>query len=239
MFRTNCGQPVPAVTSAQMREVDRIAVDDVGLDLLQMMENAGRCLAGNAVEMVGGQGSNVAVLAGSGGNGGGGLCCARHLLNHGYHVSIALTKKPGDLRGAAAHQLRILQATGLKPVDRSGVEVAVADADLVVDALVGYSLHGAPRGQVAQLIELCNRSASLTLSLDVPSGLDATTGEARGIVVRPARILTLGLPKSGLSRTEGELFLADIGIPAEVYRRIGVDFEWPMGSRYWVALEKG
>jgi NAD(P)H-hydrate epimerase len=79
LFRTPEGIPVPAVTAEQMREVDRIAVEDFGLGILQMMENAGRNLAANLMEMLASMDGEVTVLAGAGGNGGGGLRSARHL----------------------------------------------------------------------------------------------------------------------------------------------------------------
>jgi len=229
---------VPCVTREQMREVDRIAVDEFGLGILQMMENAGRSLAGNALEMLSDSGEEVAILAGSGGNGGGGLCCARHLLNHGIGISVVLSKEPQQLRGPAAHQLRTLITAGAAPVKPSAARAAIERADVTVDALVGYSLEGAPRGRVAELIELSNRLSKLTLSLDLPSGLNATTGEAPGVVVEAARTLTLALPKTGLSTFEGEVSLADIGIPAEVYGRLGLTFEWPARRRYWLALRR-
>jgi NAD(P)H-hydrate epimerase len=106
-----------------------------------------------------------------------------------------------------------------------------------VDALIGYSLRGAPRGRVVELITLCNDHAERVLSLDLPSGLDATTGEAPGAVVHPERTLTLALPKTGLAGVHGELYLADIGIPPPVYRRLGLSFGWPVPARYWTRLE--
>ncbi|HEV56444.1 MAG TPA: NAD(P)H-hydrate epimerase, partial [Phycisphaerales bacterium] len=89
-----------------MREVDRIAVEDFGLGILQMMENAGRNLAANVVEMLAGQDGEVTVLVGAGGNGGGGLCAARHLHNRGYKVNLALDRDASALGDAAANQLR-------------------------------------------------------------------------------------------------------------------------------------
>ncbi|HEV56999.1 MAG TPA: NAD(P)H-hydrate epimerase, partial [Phycisphaerales bacterium] len=139
-------------------------------------------------------------------------------------------------RGAAADQLRILQAAGLRPEDPSEAEKAIRRADVVIDALIGYSLRGAPRGRAAELIALCNEHARRVLALDVPSGLDATTGEAPGAVVRADRTLTLALPKTGLASLSGELYVADIGIPPEVYRPLGISFEPFFGSRYWVRL---
>jgi NAD(P)H-hydrate epimerase len=238
---------VPAVTADEMREVDRIAVEEVGLGILQMMENAGRNLAGNAMEMLEGQRGVVAVLAGSGGNGGGGLCCARHLHNRGFPVRVLLSKAPEDLRGAAANQLRILRAAGVEPIGPRqpvggrvdpNTRAVIRRSRLVVDALVGYSLRGAPRGRVAQLIDQCNQEGARVLSLDLPSGLDATTGETPGAVVKAERTLTLALPKTGLRDVGGELYLADIGIPPAVYEPLGFSFEWPWQGRYWVALEE-
>lgn len=244
---------VPAVTAIQMREVDRIAVEDFGLGILQMMENAGRNLALHAIDMLGGMAGKVVVLAGSGGNGGGGLCCARHLHNRGVEVHVVLTRDASALQGAAGHQLGILQAAGLDPLDAALAEPAIQAAPLVVDALIGYSLRGAPRGRPADLIDLCNRHAARVLSLDVPSGLDATTGKPPGSVVRPERTLTLALPKTGLWELPGGLYLADIGIPPEVYRRLWQTFDpafdlasfdllqdRPGGlfqGGYWIALE--
>jgi len=238
LFRTKESTVVPAVTAEQMREVDRIAVEEFGLTILQMMENAGRNLAENVMDMLGGARGEVTVLAGSGGNGGGGLCCARHLHNRGFQVWVVLSKEAKTLTGAARNQLHILRAAGVQPVAPSQAEDTIRHAQIVVDTLIGYSLRGTPRGRVAELIELCNQHATRVLSLDVPSGLDATTGKAPGPVVRPERTLTLALPKTGLQRVPGELYLADIGIPPQVYRRLGLSFESPFGEHYWIRLER-
>ena len=189
-FRTEAGHVVPAITAAQMREVDRIAVEEFGLGLLQMMENAGRNLAGNVMELLDTAAGRVVVLAGAGGNGGG-IACARHLHNHGFDVAIVLDREAATLTGAPAAQLAILAAAGLAPANPDAASGLVHGADLVVDALIGYSLAGAPRGRTAELIELCNASASRVLALDVPSGLNATTGATPGLAVRPDRTLTL------------------------------------------------
>jgi NAD(P)H-hydrate epimerase len=248
-FRTADGLTVPAVTAEQMREVDRIATEEFDLGILQMMENAGRNLAQNAVDMLSapetghervegsGRGAGVTILAGSGGNGGGGLCCGRHLHNRGFQVWVVLSKDARELDGAAANQLRILREAGVEPVEPEQAVPVIRRSHLVVDALIGYSLRGAPRGRVAELIRLCNEHAKRVLSLDLPSGMNATTGEAPGAMVRPERTLTLALPKIGLELFRGELYLADIGIPPEVYRPLNLTFEWPFRTRYWVRLE--
>ena len=243
-FRTAAGIRVPAITAEQMREVDRIAVDEFGLGILQMMENAGRNLAENVLDMLGTASGQVTILTGAGGNGGGGLCCARHLHNRGFCVHLILDREPAALGEAATAQFHVLQAAGLRPLAPEQAEAALRSADLVVDALIGYSLRGAPRGRVAELIALCNARAARVLSLDVPSGLNATSGETPGTrmqfirVVRAERTLTLALPKTGLWDVPGDLYLADIGIPPEVYHRLGLSFAAPFGERYWLPLER-
>jgi NAD(P)H-hydrate epimerase len=242
-FVTEDGIVVPAVTADQMREVDRIAVENFGLGILQMMENAGRNLAGNVLDMLNGAKGEVTILAGSGGNGGGGLCCARHLHNRGCKVWVVLDQEPEAFKGAAGNQLHILQMAGVHPVGAgfkpvpTQAEDAIRRAQIIVDALIGYGLRGTPRGRTAELIDLCNQYASRVLSLDVPSGLDATTGRTPGAAVRAERTLTLALPKTGLQHVEGELYLADIGIPPEVHQQLGLSFEPPFPKRYWVRLE--
>lgn len=105
-----------------------------------------------------------------------------------------------------------------------------------MDALIGYGLRGAPRGRTAELIALCNQYAAWVLSLDVPSGLDSTTGDTPGPVVRPDRTLSLALPKTGLRNVPGDLYLADVGIPPEVFERTGVRVAPPFAGNYWTRL---
>jgi len=243
-FRTSAGITVPAVTADQMREVDRIAVREFGLGILQMMENAGRILAAHVMLMAGWDAAGirspapeVTVLAGAGGNGGGGLCCARHLHNRGIGVSIVLGRDATALADAARHQLATLEVMGLRPLPPGETAAALRRSSVVVDALIGYGLRGAPAGRTAELIELCNSESRRVLALDVPSGLNATTGEAPGPVVRADRTLTLALPKTGLRRVSGELYLGDVGIPPEVYRRLALDYTPPFGPKNSVRLE--
>jgi NAD(P)H-hydrate epimerase len=108
-----------------------------------------------------------------------------------------------------------------------------------VDALVGYSLSGAPRGMFDALITWINEANAPVLSLDIPSGVDATTGATPGSAVRATVTLTLALPKVGLaSDRAGRLWLADIGIPVETYRRAGIVFSWPRVPKFVVPLRR-
>jgi len=240
MFQTEHGLPVPTVTEEEMRQIDRIAVEEFNLSILQMMENAGRALAENAFAMLGSRSRTVTVLAGPGGNGGGGICAARHMHNRGLEVSLVLANSVEDLHDAALAQFEILHSTQVSLIPQSDVEKTIRNAALVVDALLGYTLRGAPDGRVKEIIEICNREAARVLSLDIPSGMNATTGDIPGVVIKDAeRTLTLALPKTGLRQYHGELFLADIGIPPEVYRKLDLRFEPLFESRSWQRLKHG
>ena len=236
LFQTVDGIPVPAVTEDQMREVDRLAVEEFNLGILQMMENAGRTLADCTLAMLGGLRGTVTILAGPGGNGGGGICAARHLYNRGIEVRLILASEVDDLRGPAQAQYSILKYTDLKLVPPGDAASALRDTSVVLDALLGYSLKGAPHGRTKELIKTCNRFAPRVLSLDIPSGRDATTGDAPGIAVDADRTLTLALPKTGLAGLPGELYLADIGIPPEVYHRLDLHFKPFFGTQGWLKL---
>lgn len=231
LFRTEDGRPVPAVTAEEMRVVDRVAVDEVGLELLQMMENAGRNLA-TAVRDQTNEEEPVVVLAGSGGNGGGGLACARHLVNHGRSLSVVLDRPPEQLSGAPATQYRILDAMDV-PIG-IGPD-AVPEDGFVVDALVGYSLNGPLRGTAANLVDSLG-DGQRVVSLDVPTGRDATTGKERGSAVDPDAVVTLALPKTGLCGLNCPLLLADISVPRVVYTQLHIDVDEIFDGSYLRAL---
>jgi NAD(P)H-hydrate epimerase len=222
-------EPIPYLTVDQMREVDRAMVEDYGISLLQMMENAGRSLAHLAVtRFLGGdpRGKQVTALCGTGGNGGGGLVCARHLHNRGASVTVVTTRPEEDFHGVPARQLAILRNVGLPviPVNRM---TTLPPADLLLDAVIGYGLSGKPHGAAAEMIRRARAQDAPILSLDVPSGLDATTGATHEPTVRATATLTLALPKTGLRPPEaraftGACYLADISVPPELYVALGL-----------------
>lgn len=237
-FVTPHGVMVPAVTTDGMREVDRLAIDEVGPNLYQMMENAGRNLALTVIDRLGDGWADapIVVLAGTGGNGGGGICAARHLANRGAEVTLVVSDRQA-LGEVPATQLSIYDGTGGRLADLA--DLRSLEVALVVDAIIGYSLSGPPRGMPAELIDWAAGQDSPLVALDVPSGIDSTTGQAPGTHIEAEVCLTLALPKTGLDvPAVGELWLADIGIPVEVYRRMGVDVS-PLifGSRFRVPLQ--
>ncbi len=218
---------VPYLTTEQMIEVDRAMIEDYKIELIQMMENAGRNLAHLARERFFNgdpRGKKVVILAGTGGNGGGALVCARRLHNYGAQVQVFVTKPEADFTPIPAHQLGIL--------GWMNVSVAQADAvpraknldrlDLIIDGVIGYSLKGAPRGSTGDLICWANAKEAPILALDAPSGVDTTTGAVFTPAIRATATMTLALPKEGLraggvAEQVGELYLADISVPPSLY----------------------
>ena len=226
------GADIPFISTDQMGQVDRAMVEDYEILLIQMMENAGRNLAhlarrrflnGNST------GRRVLVLAGTGGNGGGGLVCARHLNNWGAQVAVSVTSQPGQFTEIPQHQLTILQHMDIS-VEVAGEAVDLPPADLIIDAIIGYSLCGAPSGPAAALIRAANAHGAPILALDVPSGVNATTGSVFDPAIQASATLTLALPKEGMQVEEtkpnlGELYLGDISVPPALYARPPLDLK--------------
>ena len=218
---------IPSLTTAQMVEVDRLMVKVYGISLEQMMENAGRNLAELARQLLATQvrGRQVTVLCGPGNNGGGGMVAARHLHNWGAQVKVVLASDPSRLIDVPAHQWSILRAMRLNRVDFD-----LDSSDLILDALLGYGRQGNPRSPIKDWIERANTSRIPILSLDSPSGLNTTTGKPGQPCIRAQATMTLALPKAGILAAQarpfvGELYLADISVPSELYAAPSLGFE--------------
>jgi NAD(P)H-hydrate epimerase len=218
-FITNSGVKVTAVTLEQMKEIDRIAIEMFGPNLFQMMENAGRNLTELTIKVLGKDiKQNILILAGTGGNGGGGISAARHLTNRGYNVTVCLTDLD-NLKDVTAYQMHILKSTDTKIISISDLQNE--KPDLIIDAIIGYSLVGEPKGNALEMIKWVNNQLTIKISLDVPSGIDATFGIKSKNYIKPDLTLTLALPKTGLlSELTGELFLGDLGITQSVYKKV-------------------
>ena len=226
---------VPSVTAEQMAEVDRLAAADfaTGVDLL--MENASRQVAAAARHRLGGRvaGKRVVGLVGPGNNGGDTAGALRHLANWGANVLAIVATEQARLGSATRVQLgRLLTSTtwpaaGVK--DATGMpSVEIPQADLVLDGLLGFSAKGAPRDMIGTLVGVANRSGTPILAVDIPSGLDASTGATPWETIRAVATVTLALPKAGLlvpgaRQFVGDLLLADIGVPHAAFAKLGID----------------
>ena len=214
---------IPRLTTAQMIEVDRLMIEKYKIDLVQMMENAGRNLARLAQELYlphPQTNQPIVVLAGTGGNGGGTLVSARRLLSWGYKVQICLANE-SRMAPVPKHQLDILKNMRAD-ISTGDSYMRQGEAALVIDGLIGYSLKGAPRGDIKAMIEWANYQNAPLISLDTPSGIDLSTGKIQDPAIRAVATMTLAMPKIGLFNPEviphrGDLYLADIGVPTELY----------------------
>jgi len=220
---------IPRLTTEQMIEVDRLMIEAYKIELIQMMENAGRALAILAKsKFLQGDAAHkpVIVLAGTGGNGGGALVCARRLSGWGYDVRVILTDHT-KMTPIPQHQLDILDQMKLSVGSADDLE-SLPEAGLII----GYSLSGNPFGTAKTMIEWANHQTTPTLSLDTPSGIDLTIGTICEPAIRAKATLTLALPKEGLFNEQvkalrGELYLGDISVPPVLYAAPGLEITLP------------
>ncbi len=221
------------VGSAEMREIDRTAIEAFGIPALTLMDRAGRAVAEAALDVAGPKGRFV-VICGGGNNGGDGYVAARFLRGAGRDARVFALVTAERLSPDAQAVREQAQRAGV-PIDE-GVELAPLDAgvgDVVIDAIFGTGLARAPDGPFAEAIariDSARVAGARVVAVDVPSGLSADTGKPLGPCVRADRTVTFGFDKRGLvlhpgSTYAGEVTVADIGIPPEAARRVPVGCE--------------
>jgi NAD(P)H-hydrate epimerase len=206
---------LPQLTSRQVKEVDALAQERFGISVEWLMEAAGWQVARFCPDA-------SAVVCGVGNNAGDGLAAARHLHRWGKLAAVCCMDA-GRLNGAAARELEALLRIGV----HVSSELRLDGASTVVDAIFGTGLSRQPQGRFAEWIGAINSSRLRVIAVDVPSGLDADSGDAYAPCVEAHTTITLGLPKPGLlkgdgPRLSGEVWVADIGVPLEAYAAIGV-----------------
>jgi len=215
------------VTSAQMRELDRQAIEDYGIPGVVLMENAGLKVVEIIREALGAlRDKKIIIFAGRGNNGGDGLVVARHLFNSGARVKVYLLGDPERITGDAQVNLNIWRNMGqeihiIKEESACG-GLFREDCDLIVDAIFGTGFKGVPREPAAGVINLINASKKPLVAVDIPSGLEADTGIARGSCIRATYTVTFGLPKLGLVQEPGtgyagRIYVADISLPSFLF----------------------
>jgi NAD(P)H-hydrate epimerase len=231
---TFIGKPgeLALLTNEEMGQADRLAIA-AGIPSLTLMENAGTAVADEAACMAS-PGARIAVLCGPGNNGGDGFVAARHLRDQGFDVHAALLGTVDALKGDAAAMARRWTAAvaELSPT-------SIDQADVVIDALFGAGLARPVAGIAADVISALNASSVRVLAVDVPSGLDGTTGVATGPVVEAARTITFFRRKPGHLLMPGralcgEVVVANIGIPGSVLGEIAPK-AWANAPGLWSA----
>ena len=225
---------IPTVTAEQMAQIDDLATRHFGLEVYQLMENAGRSAAEVARGILGSvKGREITILCGKGNNGGDGLVVARYLSNWGAKPSrVILACHPDELTQTSREQFGVLKSMFvevLHPKDALMFETALKKSDLIIDGLIGCGIDGDPKGLFAELIQYTNENSKKVLSIDIPSGLNPDTGEPYNPCIKADATVTFCLPKKGLLDRKakdyvGKLYLADIGIPHEVFEKLGWDF---------------
>jgi NAD(P)H-hydrate epimerase len=214
-----------AVTADEMQELDRKAIEDYGIPGIVLMENAGKGAAETILDAFReAPRQRIAILAGKGNNGGDGFVIGRHLLNRRIAVRVFLLADPKTLRGDAAtnYQIFLRMKGDVLPISSSieyqRVKKELEKFDLLIDGILGTGLDAEVRGYYREVIHHLNTLQKPIVAIDIPSGLDATTGKPLGAAVRASLTVTFALPKVGhliAPGTDyvGELKVIDIGIP--------------------------
>ena len=220
------------VTREEMQAIDRRAIEEFGIPAVVLMENAGRGTADEAAALCRERALRgpVWVFCGTGNNGGDGFVAARHLSNRGFEVQLVCCgdRWRMDREGAAGVNLTVCERMGLPITDVKGVEAVkevrerLRPGGLVVDALFGIGLTRPPREPQASVLRAVAEAGLPTVAVDVPSGLDANTGEPLGLAIRADVTATMACPKVGF-RGPGEpyvgrLVVVDIGLPAALVK---------------------
>ena len=208
----------------EMARLDKMAIDN-GLEIRQMMELAGWSMISLFARLGIDDEASVCVVCGVGNKAGDGLSAVRHLHNYGYPVSVVLVGSPKS--EDTKHHLSLIEQL---PVQMHSLQDKVAqqmieNADVIVDAMIGYNLDGPPRPPFDRVVEVVNESQARVIAYDLPTGLDPTTGEVYESCINADETLALALPKTGFktaggASVAGDVYVADIGIPSVYYTTI-------------------
>jgi len=230
------------LTSVEMREIDRQAIEELGIPGVVLMENAGlRIVRALKARFPAVAGERIVVAAGKGNNGGDGLVIARHLHNSGARPVVLLLAGTDEIKGDAAVNLAIALKMGI-PVNEvrdaaawRKARPAVSKATIIVDALFGTGLVKPLEGLFAAAVEDINRASAFKLAVDIPSGLSADTFEVIGPSVEADLTVTLAAPKVAhifppAADRVGELVVAPIGIPPALFEAPGLKLELVEGA---------
>lgn len=216
------GRSSKILTAKEAKKLDLKVRELFGISTLILMENAGRAVFEEAIRLKPGRNS-VAIFCGHGNNGGDGFVAARHLLTRGIRPDVFLAGEISAVKNEAKVNLEILMNLGQRILEVGeesllAVKNKIKKYALIIDALLGVGLKGEVRGIYADLIGIINTSSAYKLAVDIPSGLDATTGEVLGCCVRADKTVTFMYKKRGMAKAGGPQFcgkivVRDLGIP--------------------------
>jgi len=204
------------VSVKEMQELDRVAIEDKDIPSITLMENAGRAVSDIALsELKNIKNKKVAVFCGSGNNGGDGFVVARHLFNKGIDVSVYLIGRRANLKNDPKLNAEALDKIGVE-IREISAPVSL-DHGLIIDAIFGIGLRGEVKEPAKSIISDLNKRSITMISVDVPSGLDADTGEILGVSVKAGITVTMQFPKQGFYKNKGpeytgKIITVDIGL---------------------------
>ena len=212
----------------QMREIDKKAIDEYGISEIVLMENAGRKVAEAVCQALGTVSKkSICILAGSGNNGGDALAAARYLSNFGARIKIFMIGNKNHRTESLNVQMKTLRAMGTElqilETDRAWerLQVTLRFSDAIVDGILGTGFTGQLRPAVLRLVRLVNSTNKPVISIDIPSGVEADSGQVGEAAITATYTITLGLPKFGHyicpgASYVGKLLVDDIGIPSQL-----------------------
>ncbi len=207
------------VTSEEMREIDKVAIEQYGISSAVLMERAGLSVALKVKELL--PYKKMLILCGSGNNGGDGLVAARNLHNWGFKVNVLMFAKKNILSSDCNKQYQIAKDMGIKIEFRSSIEKGDLHGAVVIDAIFGTGLSRPVNENLTDVFTFINNSESPVISVDIPSGISSDTGTILGGAIKADYTVTFGLPKRGHflypgAEYTGRLFVEDIGFPARL-----------------------
>ena len=211
-----------SLTAIRAKALDRLAIERFGIPVVLLMENAGSAVAQEAVKKAAG-GARIALFCGKGNNGGDGFAAARHLAAAGFKPLVFLAGKKREVTHEAGANLDILCKLKQPVIEISNRNLAVAKkrmlgCRLIIDALLGVGAKGEVRGIYKDLIGIINAAKAYVISVDIPSGLDATSGKILGSCVRADTTVTFIARKRGMNVADGpgccgKVLVKHLGVP--------------------------
>jgi len=226
------------LTSTQMKEIDRVTIEEMGISGPTLMENAGLKIFQNIQKRFRELNKEkIVIVAGKGNNGGDGFVVARHFFNHGTDPEVLLLASKNEVKGDAALNLKIADEIGIKiheicsPKDLNLQKGKILKATLLIDAIFGTGLTKPAEGFYVKVIELINKSKAYTIAVDIPSGLSSDTFQIIGPCVKADLTVTLAAPKIShvfppAEEYVGELEVADISIPSSLFDKDDLKLEF-------------
>ncbi|HEX7022689.1 MAG TPA: NAD(P)H-hydrate epimerase [Trueperaceae bacterium] len=219
-FPTISWDSLQKVSASQMEQIFVLATGKYALDTRVLLEHAARNLSDLASALA--PDGPVLVVAGRGHNGGGGLAAARLLAARGRPVFVVPTHEAENYSGVPREQLEHLKHYDNVRMRSSLPKMKFACA---IDAAIGTSLEGPPRGRTLDVITVLNNMNGCVIAFDAPTGMNVDDGDIPGAVVNATVTLSLGLPKTGIQpgASVGELFVGDLALPPALYRDAGLE----------------